>query len=265
MNYGIILIKINNINISDINIENIEYSGINIKSFDDIKNISKNYNNINFLLINYKYSIGYTNFINGNYEISNINNIINLFQQMTKQEIDKIKNIEFDILWNELNSIDIRDKSELLYIYKHSFKKYTLLKNKIGTDLDLDFYINKIVPIYNNLEWGFPKGQKYKNETEQQAALRNLYEETKINNVKILTNIKPIYEILYDINNNEYTNIYYIAILQDNTMKINTPLINFFNYDSTIDLIRNYDIDKKIMIQNIFIFFMNIFIYNKLL
>ena len=58
--------------------------------------------NIKFLMVQRKNSLGYLEFIRGRYIIEDIKSIIHLLEQMTPNEINSIINSDFDILWNNL-------------------------------------------------------------------------------------------------------------------------------------------------------------------
>ena len=62
----------------------------------------KNNDKLEYLLIKRKDSLSYVDFMRGKYPIFNKDYIINLLSEMTYDECIKIKNKEFDELWNEL-------------------------------------------------------------------------------------------------------------------------------------------------------------------
>ena len=59
-----------------------EHEGIKLNSPKDLELVSQNMNMIKFLLVRRKHSLGYTEFIRGNYRKDNIDGIIYLFQQI---------------------------------------------------------------------------------------------------------------------------------------------------------------------------------------
>ena len=65
-------------------------------------NFDKSINSIKFLLIRRRKTLGYIEFIRGRYNENNINEYTYLFEQMTKTEIEYIKNNDFDKLWHDL-------------------------------------------------------------------------------------------------------------------------------------------------------------------
>ena len=174
--WGIIAVKIENnkkerINIiHDKTIEN-NTTGIIINTLNDLNNMNKYMNNIYFLMVSRKHSLGYVEFLRGRYKPGNVSGITSMFEQMTKEEIEKIGEKKFDELWEEFWMSETM-KNEMIKEYNKSKMLYEQLKNKKGVELGLDFYINNIKPKYKNPEWGFPKGRKCKGETDIECAKR---------------------------------------------------------------------------------------------
>ena len=107
------------------------------------------------------------------------------------------------------------------------------------------------------------------------TANREFIEETNLNDSEfsILHNISSITENLVGTNNINYKHIYYFAIC-DNNINVEIDInniqqhkevgnIGWYSYDESISMIRDYHIDKKIILNNIFIFICNIIINNK--
>jgi len=235
--------------------------------------IKKNNNisdDINFLLIRRKHSLGYAEFIRGRYMINNMYGIFCLFQQMTQIEIDKIKLYydSFDKLWLDFwNITNIKNT----YEYKQSKKKFDCLVNKIDVEISLDFYIQNAKPKYKSPEWGFPKGRKNKNETDLNCAIREFCEETgyKMNDIKIFSNVLPVVENFIGTNGIKYKHIYYLAEdLTDNNPCINDINkneigdIGYFNYNDSLKILREYHIEKKEIIKKIYDYYTQIYSTN---
>ena len=115
ISWGIILVKTNN----DVKIDNVvnnpsslesyEFQeGIKVKNYKQLNSICTYMKSINFLLIRRKHSLGYMEFMRGRYVKDNIDGITYLFQQMTPNEIEKIKTLSFDELWIDLWGSDIK-------------------------------------------------------------------------------------------------------------------------------------------------------------
>ena len=58
--------------------------------------------NINFLMIQRRDTLGFVEFMRGKYNLENLRYIYKLFEIMTKKERESIISNNFDILWNNL-------------------------------------------------------------------------------------------------------------------------------------------------------------------
>lgn len=244
--------------------------GVSVSSSDDLQQISCHINSIKFLLVQRKHSLGYIEFMRGRYAKDNIDGIIYLFQQMTQEEIDNIGKSSFEELWGNL-WVD----SAKQYAYKKEFleskEKFECLKNKIDVELPLSFYVTNVIPHYNSLEWGFPKGRKTKGESDLECAIREFCEETGMSSsdIKIITNIKPIIENMTGTNGVSYRHIYYVAeyigtnVISNecisNNINNNSEIggIGFFSYCDVEKMLREYHIEKKNIAKNILLYYLD--------
>jgi len=123
--------------------------------------------------------------------------------------------------------------------------------------------------LYSFLEWGYPKGRKDKNESTLECAMREFYEETNIDITKIIiiNEINPIEENLIGTNGIQYRHIYYIAETKENINlenKNNNEIgnVGFFTYDESQKLLRDYHIEKKQILEQIFMYYLEILLEN---
>ena len=65
---------------------------------------------IEYLLIMRKDTLGYIDFVRGNYSIYNKEFIVNMIKQMTTIEKNRLRTWEFDQIWNELWGITNSDQ-----------------------------------------------------------------------------------------------------------------------------------------------------------
>jgi 8-oxo-dGTP pyrophosphatase MutT (NUDIX family) len=215
-------------------------------------------------LIQRKHSIAYMDFLRGKYKVDNIDQINSLFQYMNPNEIKNLGEKDFDTLWCEMwNNDPTRVNNTKEYNMAH--RKFNELKSGENNELNLNFFIENVTPLYKTNEWGFPKGRKNHNETPLECALREFSEETTINlsDISIIPNIQPIEENLIGTNGIPYRHIYYIAETKiENIEKIqnNNEIgnINFFNYNDAKDLIRDYHTDKKNILEYIYMYYLEI-------
>ena len=259
--WGVILIKLDKGLKADHTETNIKMKGFCIKprDFRDLELISLYMGAIQFLMVRRKHSLGYIEFMRGRYKPDNVDGINFLFQQMTPTEIKQIGTTKFSELWNEMWGGDERKIKFLEKEFEMSESKFNQLKECIDVDLGLDFYVNNVVPNYKTQEWGFPKGRRSRNETVEECALREFSEETGINlsDIKIIDEIEPIEENLIGTNGIKYRHIYFVAELINDIkieLKDNGEIgdIGFFSYNDAISMIREYHLDKRDIILNLY-------------
>jgi ADP-ribose pyrophosphatase YjhB (NUDIX family) len=246
---GIIGIYIENLKKE--NIDDLEnFLSLNLNNcfkYKKLNNKPKNYsNNIKFLMIQRKNSLGYLEFMRGRYDVNNNQNINYIFEQMTQNEITDILNKEFDLLWNDLwDENNIKNKNHYKEYITSKQKFYELKLNK--TD-----FLNNLKPKFSFNEWGFPKGRRELYESDIICAIREFEEETNIkeNMYNLLESCNKIKENLIGTNGINYLHNYYLAIL--NSEKINNidtknreiGNIQFMSFEECIDTIRPYHINK---------------------
>ena len=246
---GIIGIYIENLKKE--NIDDLEnFLSLNLNNcfkYKKLNNKQKNYsNNIKFLMIQRKNSLGYLEFMRGRYDVNNNQNINYIFEQMTQNEITDILNKEFDLLWNDLwDENNIKNKNHYKEYITSKQKFYELKLNK--TD-----FLNNLKPKFSFNEWGFPKGRRELYESDIICAIREFEEETNIkeNMYNLLESCNKIKENLIGTNGINYLHNYYLAVL--NSEKINNidtknreiGNIKFMSFEECIDTIRPYHINK---------------------
>ena len=253
----------------------------NINTHDDARKALFAYykDRIKFMMISRKYSLGFIEFIRGKYNIYDIAQIIKLFRQMYPDEIEIIKQKNYDdILYYYLGNNAQTRQTFLENIYEGSHsKEYCEAKVKFqklaavnAADVDLvlglDYYANNIAPYSTNVEWGFPKGRRNNNqESNVECAAREFCEETGYDSTEfqILDNISAITERMQGTNKTMYHHMYYAAIDHanvNNQHNVDAQEIGrsaWFTYDSAIKNMRPYHIQKKHLLTRVYMFFIN--------
>jgi len=172
------------------------------------------------LLICRKNSLGFVDFMRGKYNINNRSYIQNLLEKMTIEEKRKIQTCTFDELWQELWGININNQ----YKNEEKISRDKLANLKRGNTRDnydfntlLEESSTSNIDIYDEPEWGFPKGRRNFGEKDLNCALREFEEETGFSrhDIKIIYNIFPLEEIYIGSNYKAYKHKYFIAILND--------------------------------------------------
>jgi len=215
-----------------------------------------------YLMIRRRDTLGYIDFIRGKYSINNKDYIMNMLKQMTIEEKQRLKTMNFDELWksiwgNEMISIQYK------YEESNSREKFNILsfvdKNKTST---LETMINESSQYdeWTEAEWGFPKGRRNYQENDYECALREFTEETGFNiaHIKTIQNILPFEEIFTGSNYKSYKHKYYLTYIDSKHIdnmnayeRSEVSKMEWKTYEECINAIRPYNLEKKRLITNI--------------
>ena len=210
------------------------------------------HNKLQYLMIRRKHSLGFVEFMRGKYPLYNYNYLLNIFNEMSVYEKEKIKNSSFDELWNYLwgDNVGIQYRGE----EKTSREKYESLIIGIETkeSYNLELLINNSNTVWIEPEWGFPKGRRNFQEKDLNCALREFEEETGYlkSNVKLVQNIIPYEEIFTGSNMKSYKHKYFLGYIDPSIEMTNTfqetevSEVKWLNYTECIDKIRPYNLEK---------------------
>lgn len=202
---------------------------------------------LKFLMLTKRYTYGFYDFINNKYNIENNIQISNLINEMTEEELKLILNEDYNTLWKLLHK---NQKYPLRYE-----KNFNKVKSRIKSET---YKIKK--NIFKTPDWEFPKGKREKNDINDiQTAIREFKEETGLREeeFKVFDNIKPLVENYKGTDGLNYAYFYYIAIINPD-VKINiektgeTTNIGLYSYFSSLNNIREYQKERKLILENIF-------------
>lgn len=278
VSYGIICVKINNLDLSHLlNISKLLENKV-FNKVDDLKVklnlIDRNFlrENLKFLMIRRRNSFSYIEFIRGKYKIDDIDYILNNLRFMSNYEKNLLLTNSFDenwnYVWNIYNNKNTNKKYSIEYEEsKLKFEKITkgfdvnIYNNKIF--INLEYLMNQIENKYKDTEWGFPKGRKEQNETEKECACREFEEETDFSSYEYETlKMNPVNELFMGSNKVKYKHKYFIAqckgdkmpkINENNSIqKMEISGIEWFTIDECNENIRDYNIEKKNIISNLY-------------
>jgi 8-oxo-dGTP pyrophosphatase MutT (NUDIX family) len=220
---------------------------------------------IRYLMIRRKDSFGYIDFLRGKYILHNIEQLQNMFNEMSIEEREKIKTYNFETLWKQMWG-DILQSSQYKNEELSSQKKFDILKNGIQIDNEytsLETLINNCTTVWKETEWEFPKGRRNFQEKDLDCAIREFEEETGISKKKItiIDNIIPFEEIFIGSNHKSYKHKYFLAYMET---KEEDKTVSLYNYQQTevskiewksleecLESIRPYNLEKKQLIINI--------------
>ena len=216
-------------------------------------------NNLEYLLIRRKDSLGFVDFMRGKYQLTNKEYILSLINKMTIEEREKILKQDFGELWEYLwgENVGIQYRSE----EKISLEKYTTLKNGIYNKVhyNIQSLIEECNEIYEEPEWGFPKGRRNYQEKDLYCALREFEEETGYsrNDLTIIQNLIPFEEIYTGSNYKSYKHKYFLAYIDEGIkpskafQKSEVSKIEWKSFDNVNNTIRKYNLEKIKLIKQV--------------
>jgi 8-oxo-dGTP pyrophosphatase MutT (NUDIX family) len=221
-------------------------------------------NQLEYLMIRRKDTLGYIDFMRGKYSVCNKDYILNMFKQMTTTEKQNLKTLEFNQLWkgiwgDELLSNQYKSEESISREKFNNLRHGVILKNDSYT-------LNNIIDdsnsydIWEEAEWGFPKGRRNYQEKDLECAVREFTEETGYNSkdIKHIQNIIPFEEIFTGSNYKSYKHKYFLAYMRfedtlclDNFEKTEVSKMEWKKYEDCIECIRPYNLEKKRLITNV--------------
>ena len=218
---------------------------------DTIESNEKLISSTKLIMIRRQHTIPYVEFLRGKYNTLDLEYLIILFSRMIREEIELIvNNPQFDKLREDLklNNKQRKKYKEEYLISENKFNVLLALGNLhyiiyvinylFNENFNTNFKSNNIniisyndyikenkewiailrcklsnKHIYNNPEWGVPKGRRQNKESDLKCALREFCEETDIksSNIKIYKNVIPLEEIYIGLNGIEYKHTYFLA------------------------------------------------------
>jgi len=272
--YGIITMNIKDEKIRGILKEKYIHKGLIYDYNDNIaidkynKSIEKIYteeelkmivDNVEILLICRRNSVGYIELIRGKYDINDTDYISYLFEQMTEKEIRMIKENKnnYEYIWCDL-------WNETLETTKYK-KDYIIAKEKFDELCEMNYFDKEFNNVYNEPEWGFPKGRRNNNEKNLKCALREFNEETSLNkdDILILNKLYPFNEVFTGTDGIIYKHVYFIA-MKDKNIDIDKSLLSYeigdikwVKFNEALELIRPYHNERKNIINELIRFLAN--------
>jgi ADP-ribose pyrophosphatase YjhB (NUDIX family) len=209
-------------------------------------------NNLKFLMIQRKQTMGFIDLIRGKYSYENLQVY---FDEMTIQEKKMLMTCSFKDIWNFcwVN----KDYKIHTNEYMNAYNKYI--------KLDLEYFLSNSKNLYDFCEFSIPKGRKNVKESNIDCAKREFFEETGYSDIhySILNNYPLITEEFTGTNNICYKHVYFLAHLHNN---IPPPFVNkenniqygevsnigLLSYTECIELFRPYDINKKKVLTHVY-------------
>ena len=211
-------------------------------------------NEIQYLMIRRKDTLGYIDFMRGKFPVFQKQYIMNMLLQMTIDERNRLRQRTIRFLnGDDTKDIFIKDKIQLLMngIQIPGNTCYDMLSLLDEADT---------LAIWTEPEWGFPKGRRNTQEKDYDCALREFSEETGYN-ASILNNIRnivPFEEIFIGSNYKAYRHKYYLMnMLYHHSLSFKTfqksevSGMEWKTYEECMYCIRSYNLEKKKMLTNV--------------
>ena len=215
---------------------------------------------IKYLMIRRKDSLGFVDFMRGRYSLSNPDYILNIINEMTVSEKNLLITKDFDELWSALwgTHIGIQYRGE----ERLSKEKFTAIKAGILVEnetISLQNLINKSHTSWTEPEWGFPKGRRNYQEKDLNCALREFEEETGYSKttINLVSNLVPFEEIFTGSNYKSYKHKYFLAHIPSTAkpytsfQETEVSRIDWKSYDECIQCMRPYNLEKKAILDKV--------------
>ena len=244
--YGLIAFRVNNKSFKQVN-----------RLVSDNKSLTGyEGNEIQFLLIQRKDSIGYVELIRGKYKIDDLEYIRAQIRGMTTEERERIVNLPFDRLWNDMWGSNPNSR-QYTNEYESSRRKIGQLRGEDNSGILVKLIEEAGAAVYTTPEWGFPKGRRNPREENLTCAMREFNEETGLRPYQyiVLENMEPIRETFFGNNHIHYTHIYYLAYCSpelevtmnkfDNHMSREVGDIRWVSLEDALSLIRPENVEKR--------------------
>ena len=222
-------------------------------------------NQIEYLMIRRKDTLGFIDFMRGKYCVYNKDYIMNMIKQMTNKEKVLLKSKSFEDLWisiwgNETISNQYKVEEiisrERFYALCHGIVLNTGKRYSLSSMIEESYQYE----CWDEQEWGFPKGRRNYQENDYECAVREFGEETGLNikQLKNIENVIPFEELFTGSNYKSYKHKYFISYIPfhlsndvDYFERSEVSKMDWKTYDECISSIRSYNLEKKRLITNI--------------
>lgn len=224
----------------------------------------KECDDLEYLMIRRKDSLGFVDFIRGNYNIYHKQPLMNLLQEMTNEEKEKIldKRNSFTSIWREMWGNTFQH-SKNNHEESTSRKKFDKLRDKgvviNGQTVTLDSLISGLDTEWTEPEWGFPKGRRNYHERDLMCAFREFEEETGFEreHLNVISNLVPYEEIYTGSNFKTYKHKYFLAYYRGrdedllNFQQSEVSKMMWMTYKESLNYIRPYNIERRTILSKI--------------
>jgi 8-oxo-dGTP pyrophosphatase MutT (NUDIX family) len=150
----------------------------------------------------------------GKYKVTNHDYLIQLLNGMTLLERERLLKEPFESLWEGLWGPPLELSHSYKYEKEQARQKLDALRMGHPSLEDL---LARATPAWTTPEWGFPKGRRDLRESEFACAMREMWEETNIQekDVCVVRGLDPLEESFKGTNDITYLHKYYITYVPD--------------------------------------------------
>jgi ADP-ribose pyrophosphatase YjhB (NUDIX family) len=224
---------------------------------------------LKYLMIRRKDSFGYIDLLRGKYIQHNVEQLQNIFNEMSVEEREKIRTNNFEILWKQMWG-NIPQSSQYKNEELASQKKFDALRNGIQiynettnttNMVSLETLINGCTTTWAETEWEFPKGRRNFQEKDLDCALREFEEETGIckKDLTVVENVMPFEEMFIGSNHKSYKHKYFLAYMDIDEKRDNEHIyenseiskLEWFSYENACKVIRPYNLEKLTILEKV--------------
>jgi len=219
-----------------------------------------NNGSLEYLMIRRKETLGYIDFMRGKYQINDREYIKNMLKQMTNEERSNIIVKDFDELWKKIwgdegynNKYKMEETS--------SKDKFNMLKHgSLKMEFTLKDLLSEVDEVWNEPEWGFPKGRRNYQEKDYDCAVREFCEESGYNenSIEPLVNVIPFEETFTGSNYKSYKHKYFLMYMKQSETKDTSSFqksevskMEWCSLDTCLSKIRSYNLEKKDIISKV--------------
>jgi 8-oxo-dGTP pyrophosphatase MutT (NUDIX family) len=215
--------------------------------------------NVEFLLIQRKDSIGYVEMIRGKYNPYDKKFLQEQINGTTAIEREKLLHGDFNTMWSDVwgpENKHYRGDSEI------SKKKLETLRTgytipDTNEFISMELLVENASQPWSTPEWGFPKGRRNPFESDIDCAYREFSEETGLTrrDIRVFENISPIVETFLGNNQVQYTHIYYLGWISHNIpisllpnhshMAREIGAIGWYSLEEALQKIRPNNVEKR--------------------
>lgn len=170
---------------------------------------------LEFLLIQRRDSLGFIELMRGRYKLTDIDYMRLHMNGITAEEREKYCVGPFETLWNGMWGLDHS------HLYKNEYetakskweqihKGVTDAAGRVWTSRDI---LASCEPAPATPEWGFPKGRRDSQESDYVCAMREMFEETGVQESQVtpIQNLEPLVESFFGSNHVHYCHKYFLV------------------------------------------------------